>query len=360
MKHVRWLAAPGAAILLLAAGCGRSAPPPVAAAPPEVDLDGVAYRISEPVAHKNMTVFVLASDRQDDRDFLTLDEGLKEGLVTIAEQERETVGALRIENQSDRPLYLQEGERLSGGKQDRIIATSLVIPPRSGQMTVATFCVEQSRWVEGKRGKEFGFVVNAALAPKGVRGSAKVEDNQGRVWTCVGATKACAGEKLKSPNTNSSVNEMLDADAVRAVSDDYAAGLASAFGGPVRHDAIGVAIAVNGQLEEVNIYPNSALFRKLCPRLVRSYALQAELLSGKSDAASPLSSDAVAGFLAPGAEKSKRVKTLDTHNELVVRELEGNSFQCETRYDGQVIHWQAMKKNGAGDAARVVALGSDW
>jgi hypothetical protein len=365
MKHIRWLAASGAALLLLAAGCWQAVKVPVPSPPAggaEAEVDGVAYRVGEPLAHKNITVFVLSSDRQDERDFLTLDEGLKGGLVTIAEQDRSTVGALQIENQGDRPLYLQEGERLLGGKQDRVIASSLVIPPHSGRTTVPAYCVEQSRWVEGERGKEFGFAVNAALAPKGVRGAAKVEGKQDGVWACVGAHKvsAQACPSLQVSNTNSSVNETLDAEAVRSVSDDYAAALASALDGPAGGGAVGLAIAVNGQIEEVNVYPNAALLRKLGPRLIRSYALQATLLADKAGAAAPLTADDVARFLDLGAEKSKRTQSLDGHNDVLVKEREGNTFQCETRYEGQVIHWQAMKKNGTGDAARCAMLGSDW
>jgi hypothetical protein len=366
MKHIRWLAASGAAFLLLVAGCGQSAPTGeagpasrarVEAARPEVEVDGVTYLIGEPLTHKNVTVFVLSCGRQDERDFLTLDEGLKGGQVTITEQDQERVGTLQIENRSDRPLYLQEGERLTGGKQDRIIASSLVVPPGSGKVTMPTFCVEQSRWVEGDKGRSFGFTVNAALAPKGVRGAAKVEDNQHGVWNCVGASKVTAQSKLKSANTNSSVNEFLDDPAARSVSDDYAGALAGALTGP---EVVGVAVAVNGQIEEVNVYPNSALFRKLYPRLVQSYALQAKLLEDQAMAAEPLSIDAVISFLKPGAEKSSRDRALDTRNSVRVRRLEDNKFQCETRYDGKLVHWQAMKKNGTGNAPRCAALGGDW
>ena len=54
----------------------------------DVEVDGTAYHIHGPFTHQDLTVFLLCSDRQDGHDFLTLDEGLKEGLVTITEQER--------------------------------------------------------------------------------------------------------------------------------------------------------------------------------------------------------------------------------------------------------------------------------
>ena len=326
----------------------------------EVEVDGTAYHVRGPFTHKDLTVFLLCSNRQDGHDFLTLDEGLKEGLVTITEQEQERVGALWIDNHSDRPLYLQEGERLIGGKQDRTIISSLVIPPKSGKTSVPTFCVEHGRWVEGKKGKEFGFSVNPALAPKGVRGAAKVEDDQQKVWGCVATQKDSANKQHLCPNTNSSVNEMLDSPQVQIISEVYASALARELDRPENGDAIGMAIVFNGQIEEVNLYPNRALFRKLFPRLIRAYAVQAALLKDQSSGGEPVTDDAVAQFVQARDAKSQRKHALDTHNDVQVSELGDGRFQCTTRYNGRSIHWQLMAKNRQGGTAGADVLGSDW
>ena len=349
---------PVAAALLLAVGVFFAIPAKKAAA--EVEVDGATYHIQGPFTHQDLTVFLLCSNRQDESDFLTLDEGLKGGQVTITEQEQERVGALRIENQSDRPLYLQEGERLVGGKQDRTIISSLVIPPRSGKTSVPTFCVEHNRWVEGTRGKEFGFSVNPALAPKGVRCAAKVEGSQDRVWGCVAAQKVSAHTKYQCPNTNSSVNEMLDAPQMQTISEEYATALGQALDRAENNDAVGMAIVFNGQIEEVNLYPNRALFRKLFPRLIRAYAVQAALLRDQAKGAEPMTAAAVAQFLQPRDARSQKKNTLDTHNDVQVNELGERRYQCTTRYNGQSIHWQLMAKNRAGGTAGAEVLGSDW
>jgi hypothetical protein len=356
-----------AAAVLLAAGAffalHRHNPPPDPLGPnaaARVEVDGATYTVRGPVTHQDLTVFLLCSDRQDGSDYLTLDEGLKGGLVTITEQEQEQVRALRIENQSDRPLYLQEGERLVGGKQDRTIISSLVIPPHSGQTSVPTFCVEHSRWTEGTKGREFGFSVNPALAPKGVRGAAKVEGSQDRVWGCVAAQKDSACRRLKCPNTNSSVNEMLDSPQVQAISEEYADALGQALDRAENADAVGMAIVFNGQIEEVNLYPNRALFRKLFPRLVRAYAVQVALLKDEAKGGEAVTADTVAHFLQATDARAEKTKTLDAHNDVQVNELGDRCFQCTTRYDGRPIHWQLMAKNRAGGAAAAAVLGSDW
>jgi hypothetical protein len=347
-----------AAALVVALGVFLFVPGKKAAA--SVEVDGATYQIHGPFTHQDLTVFLLCSNRQDGNDFLTLDEGLKEGLVTITEQEQERVGALQIENQSDRPLYLQEGERLVGGKQDRTIIASLVIPPKSGKTSVPTFCVEHSRWVEGTKGREFGFSVNPALAPKGVRGAAKVEGSQDRVWGCVAAQKVSAHKALQCPNTNSSVNEMLDAPQVQAISEEYASALAQALDRAENSDAVGMAIVFNGQIEEVNLYPNHALFRKLFPRLIRAYAVQAALLKDQAKGGEPVTDIAVAQFLQAKDAKSQKTNTLDAHNNVQVNDLGDKCFQCTTRYNGQSIHWQLMAKNREGGTAGAEVLGTDW
>ena len=64
---------------------------------------------------------------------------------------------------------------------------------------------------------------------------------------------------MKSANTNSSVNELLDDPATRSISDDFAGAFAHALDGEAGCNAVGVVIAINGQIEEANVYPNAAL-----------------------------------------------------------------------------------------------------
>jgi hypothetical protein len=348
------------------AGCGRSQSEISDSA--EVKLNGKTMRVSGPYTHENLSVFLIHSPRQDRRDFLTLHEGLKKGQVKITEKEQEQVEELTMENQSDRPLYLQEGERLQGGKQDRTIIASLVISPKSGKVTVPTACIEQSRWEEGAEGKKFRFTVSAALAPKGVRGAGKVENSQQMVWNCVVAQKVTAHASFKTPNTNTSANEMLDAPQARKISDRFTEALKGAFDG--HRDAVGVAIVINNQVEEINIYPSNRLLAKLYPRLIGAYALQATMLKDQAEEAECPSPAAIAKFLTDEQGKEMEEKKIARHNKVQIRELEDEKFICTTHYKGKLVHWQMMKKNGSqrGDGdedkkkadKRTKTLGSEW
>lgn len=326
--------------LLLVAGCGYTSSQQAAAPPEPADEP----RLAGPFEHENVTVFLLCKNEQSEGDFLTLDEGLKEGLVKVAEKEQEQVSELRLDNQSDRPLFLQEGDRLQGGKQDRTIIASMVIPPKSGPTTVPTMCIEQSRWAARDGRNAFGATYNAALAPKEVRSAAKVNMSQGEVWEQVADQKVKAQAAFTAPNSNSSLNETLDAAPVKKLSD----ACAQALGGVLNEhpDAVGVAIAVNGKIEEINVYPNHALLRRLYPRLLQSYAVQAALDKDRAKEAAPVTAEAVARFMKEGEEKASRTDTLDARNSLRIIDG-GDQAKCETLYAGKPVHFQVLSKDPA-------------
>jgi hypothetical protein len=319
---------------------------PLAAA--EVVQGGEGLEVSGPFTHKNLTVFLIHRKNQDKRDFLTLDEGLKSGAVRVTEKAQEQVSELQIDNESDQPLYLQEGDRLQGGKQDRIIIASLIVPAKSGKMPVPTNCIEQGRWQPGQMGYAFGNTANAALATKEVRLAAKVMQDQGAVWESVAGAKMAAMATLSAPNTTSSLNETLDSAEVKRISEEFATALAGAL--KAKEEAVGVALLVNNQIEEVNVYPNRRLLGKLYPRLLQSYALMAAIQKDQSKNTKPVSGKDVLAFLSqPRQERAKRTDAINKDNQLSIAELD-ESYRCTTCYDGQVVHQQVLRKSDPNQA----------
>ena len=62
------------------------------------------------------------------------------------------VNELAIRNLSNQDIYVQAGDIVRGGDQDRMISVDFIVPPKSGRMPIAAFCVESGRW--SKRGNE--------------------------------------------------------------------------------------------------------------------------------------------------------------------------------------------------------------
>jgi hypothetical protein len=330
--------------LFLAAGCQRAAPPAAnVAGLVTVEQEGVSYHLTGPFSHENLSVFLIHAPTQDEREFITLDQGLKDGLVKITEKAEEQVGELRIDNRSDYPLFLQEGDRLTGGKQDRTIYASLVVPPKSGPMVVPTFCIEQGRWSQGKRGPAFESPTNVALAPKPTREAAKFSKSQDKVWESVRVQKQKAAQAKLAGNSNSSLNETFDSPEVTKLSSSFAKALADVLHD--RTDAVGVAVVVNGTIEEVNVYPNHALLCKLYPRLLQSYALQATLEKEKAKDAPAVSVEEVAKFMAEGKAKAQREEKINRDNRLVVIDRSDDTACAKTQYQGAVVHQQILKRS---------------
>ncbi len=124
----------------------------------ETELSG-DRTILGPFTHENLTVFLIADGSvADEREFITLDEAIASGDVVIAEQgessgqDNSSVNTLEISNGSTKWLYLEAGEVVTGGKQDRTLGRDLILAPGAKKQPLAAYCVEQGRWSAGASG----------------------------------------------------------------------------------------------------------------------------------------------------------------------------------------------------------------
>ena len=82
---------------------------------------------------------------------MTLQEAMEMDVFKV--YETEDVNELIVENISPKyDVFIQSGDIVKGGKQDRVLAISVIIPRMSGKVSIEAFCVESDRW-EG-RGNE--------------------------------------------------------------------------------------------------------------------------------------------------------------------------------------------------------------
>ncbi|MBL8797590.1 MAG: hypothetical protein JNM56_27065 [Planctomycetia bacterium] len=265
-----------------------------------VKLDDNPMRVTGPYVHDNLAAYLIHSDKpQDERRFITLQEGLDRGWVKVTEKEQESVGELLVENQSDHYLDLQDGDLLQGGKQDRTIYATHIVPPHTKE-PAKSFCVEPSRWAEGRTGRAFANPTNLALAPKEIKQAAKFQNDQQAVWANVAGQRGqiSANQAYAANYVTSSFNEARESAKLKAD--------VKRLGGPVEADVrrelgwypdvVGIAVAVNGRVEEIAIYPNRPLLEKIFPRLLEAYAEQA-LLNQGAGAAQTASAREIAQFM---------------------------------------------------------------
>src|SRR5215468_8219867 len=107
-------------------------------------------RISGPVVHENLAVYFIHGKSAAGKVPLTLEEAMPKGAVKV--RETSNVNQLEIENLGNDEVFVQSGDIVKGGKQDRTLMVSLVLPPKSGAIPIASFCVEEGRWTA--RGSE--------------------------------------------------------------------------------------------------------------------------------------------------------------------------------------------------------------
>src|SRR5208337_4758299 len=106
--------------------------------------------ISGPFTHGNLAIYFVHGGNAPGPVPLTLQEAMAKGTVRVVETG--SVNELRIENSGDEDVFIQSGDIVKGGRQDRVLTVSFVLPPKSGEVPVAAYCVEHGRW--SQRGAE--------------------------------------------------------------------------------------------------------------------------------------------------------------------------------------------------------------
>ncbi len=307
------------------------------------------YRLEGPFTQDNLTVFLIhGKDKIKGATFLTLQEALVQKKVIV--RETRSVNELSIENISSEEVYVQSGDIVKGGQQDRMMAVDLILPSRSGKIGISAFCVENGRW--SKRGTEevtsFGSSANV-IAGRDLKLAAKSAESQGEVWKQV----AVAQDKL-SANTGTRVNGAasptsfqlaLENKEVQKTSDSYFNALAGIVDG--KSDVIGYVFAINGKINSADIYASSALFKKLWPKLLKSSAIEAvaELRRGeKFEAPKPA---AVQSFLDDSSKGTEKQKDVSSRVQMVTRDSDGSVFfETRDRAKSDVwVHRNVIKKN---------------
>lgn len=266
--------------------------------------------VEGPYSHENLTIYVVSGKGADSRRYITLNEGLQAATVKLRErgaaagEDRARVNELEIENASNDWLFLQAGDVIEGGKQDRTIATDVAIAPHSAPRPVGAFCVEHGRW-STRKGAGLAFRGNTAIVgSNALKRSIQAEKSQPRVWEEVArreaeaaATLSVTGEspvaELSSTGTYNAIVENRKIGSDRA---EYVTALLGRL--EKRSDAVGVVVAINGEIMAADVYASPSLFRKLARKVLDSYALEAVLARrGAKTAATAPNREAALAFL---------------------------------------------------------------
>ena len=268
------------------------------------------WRLLDPVTYENISVFpVVSSFSQDTSPFLTLEEGLASGEVTVREQGSEvmvrgrdgrpvyipqsstgaSVNQLVLINRGKRPLLLLAGELVSGGKQDRVIGKDRIIPAAAPPLPLDVFCVEHGRWTGSAQ-----FAASNTIVHPSVRERAAVDQKQTEVWDAVrsGTTLKSAPAApaprmtmgdiqgaIASNSRTEAYEQIYQSRAVGVSIDDFVNEVQRRFyqatSGLKNERVVGVVIAYGGNVAWSDIFASGDLFDHYWHKLLRSYAVEA-------------------------------------------------------------------------------------
>jgi hypothetical protein len=278
---------------------------PAPAAAPKAQGPSVKS-VSGPFTHGNLTVFLLhGGDVLPGKPILTLQDALEQKKAVV--HETSNVNELSVENMSDDALlFIQSGDIVKGGKQDRAIAFDMLLPPKSGKVAIGSFCVEHGRWRQ--RGQETAAMFGAStsqVSGKDLKAAVvgNSSEKQGEVWKEVGNTQdklsRGAGKPVAAAASPSSLQLSLEDKQLNEKLVAYEKSLAGTVDG--KTDVIGMALCVNGQVQGAEVYGSSALFRKLWPKLLKSAATEALGELDEKKKFDPATAKAVEAFMREAA-----------------------------------------------------------
>lgn len=257
----RTLAVLTAALLLTPSLASAQAPSPP---PPEAEFDLRDFEAGEPVLAYNLAVVPLHTRRGPPYDdYTVLEEAQTARKVDVREVDGGSVPELSVRNRDERPMYLLGGEVLLGGKQDRMVQSDVVLDPGQ-RRRVPVVCVEQGRW----EGQDLSFRPGLAVAHPDLRRAALFSE-QGAVWNEVARKSQVSGV---SSETGTYRRVLQDAKLRQRISqylDELQAKL------PRDERLAGLAVAINGELEVVDVFDSPKLYGKLERKLLASYVLAA-------------------------------------------------------------------------------------
>ncbi len=366
---------------LLLAVSAAVAPFAVGLASAKADI--VKPSVLDPVSHDNLSIYFVRGPSAPGPVPLTLSEALMKGAVTVLETGN--VNELKIENTGSEDVFVQAGDIVKGGQQDRVLTVSLLVPGKSGQIPIGAYCVEHGRWSargheDVKRfasaekavpSREAKLAMMAPAKPEPMPDAAaqavpagnvnripqqrqlygaasETSSRQGEVWKNVGKIQdklsATLNARVASGVSDSSLQLALENEKLGQARADYIKAIREA--GEKADDVVGVVVAINGRMSSADVYPSNALFRKMWPKLLDAAATEA--IGEKSAAAvAPAPAPEIAQSFLTAGDKAQPAAPATPLAAALTREVRDadQTLLVETkRKDGSFIHRTYMAK----------------
>lgn len=233
------------------------------------------YTVTGPHTHGNLAIYLIHGEGQaKNLNFVTLQDGIANGNVIVHETRN---AQLLVDNRSNTPLFIQAGDIIKGGTQDRTLPSDMLLSARQNNVPVGALCVEQNR--SFPRGNEIStsFATSTEQLPGRTLRMAAHSNSQPRVWAGVamlqGNLARATGGPVQANLSTSSLQLTLEHPRVQGAVQKYLNDLGPAVDG--KNDVLGYAVAVNGKFQSADVYATNEMFNKLWPKLLKASAVDA-------------------------------------------------------------------------------------
>ena len=228
-----------------------------------------ALSVGPPVSFGGLTMMPLLAPAAIDPGWLLMDEALADGVVEVSEISRAgSVPVLRVSNSGMREVLLLDGEELVGGKQNRVLNTTVLVGARS-TTDIPVSCVEQGRWQY--RGRRFASSGNSLYAQarwaKLAAVSASLREGVGHVSNQVGIWGDVNWRAARM-----GVNSRVMADAFTASERDLQTYQRALRAG---QDQVGALLYGGDSWWGMETLASANLFARAWPRILSGYVMDA-------------------------------------------------------------------------------------
>ncbi len=340
-------------LTLFVLGCKeKHATPEITKNNPELVFEQDGITINTPKTEGNLSIFMLTGkEKINGIPYKTLSEIMKTKQVVVRETGQ--VNTLSVDNNSDAYVFIHSGDIVKGGKQDRTISYDIILPPKTKNTPLESFCVEQDRWQQRDNENVNAFSSNTKmLSSRTLKLAAKHGKSQTKVWHEVSEQKAVLNKKLSEKNgytvnvaanaSHSSLQLALESKELKKSKDSIYLKLKDLIKTP---DAIGYAYSINGEIYGVDVYNNRQLFIDLWDKILESIIVEAISKEGDTTATATTKKDVMAYIEAVKINAKTTDKTLNTAtNFKTTKATKGHvKFSTEDLKQRKWVHKSYMK-----------------
>lgn len=229
--------------------------------------------LGPPQQFNDFTIFPLKTEQGGALQHIAMDEAMKSGRFKITEvSEMGVISEALAENRGNQPVLLVEGEELLGAKQNRVLASSILIEPHT-RRTIPVLCSERKRWVHSS----MTFAPSKTILPWRLR--SRLLSGNGRRFDFTidpDSEQTAIWEDITALQTRTGVKSRTEAlfDVVKA---STAPARKSASHFTLYPGQQGLFVFYGDKAMGFDLIPNPATYAKLHEKLVRSYTFEPAL-----------------------------------------------------------------------------------